>query len=103
MILVRSIVSLSFVLLIIYTIAVLIIFAKTGLEPETMTKYFVGAIIGEFGFLSGIKVTKEIREWRKKRRNIIMKPIIMPTPNFGYRNEFGALGGRGTKDGTDIK
>jgi LysM repeat protein len=26
-----------------------------------------------------------------------MKPIIMPTPNFGYRNEFGALGGRGVK------
>lgn len=26
-----------------------------------------------------------------------MKPIIMPTPNFGYRNEFGAIGGRGIK------
>jgi hypothetical protein len=65
----KTIVSLSFVLLIIYTIAVLIIFAKTGLEPETMTKYFVGAIIGEFGFLSGIKVTKEIREWRKKEEH----------------------------------
>ncbi len=26
-----------------------------------------------------------------------MNPIIMPTPNFGYKNKFGALGGRGVK------
>ena len=62
----KTIVTLSYILLIVYTVAVLIIFAKTGNEPEIMTRYFVGAIIGEFGFLSGIKVIKEITIWKRK-------------------------------------
>lgn len=61
----KTLVILSFLLLIVYTITVLIIFARTGLEPQIMTQYFVGAIIGEFGFLSGIRIVKEVREWKK--------------------------------------
>lgn len=56
----KAAVGLSFVLLIVYTIAVLIIFARTGSEPEVLTRFFIGAIIGEFGFLSGIRIVKEL-------------------------------------------
>jgi len=57
----KTIVVLSFILLIIYTTAVLVIFAITGQEPVTMTQYFVNAIIGEFSLLGVVKVVKIVK------------------------------------------
>jgi len=63
----KFIIVVSFVLLIVYTSVVLVIFARTGLEPETMTRYFVNAIIGEFSLLGTIKVVKVVMTGRSKK------------------------------------
>ena len=64
----KTLIILSFLLIIIYTSVVLYIFATTGLEPVTLTQYFFGAIIGEFSVMGGIKGIKVLFLKQQKKK-----------------------------------
>ena len=62
----KTLVTVAFALIIIFTIAVLYIFWQTGSEPSTLITAFFAAILGEFGFLAWIR-TNKTRSGRDER------------------------------------
>ena len=54
----KTLVTVAFALIIIFTVAVLYIFWQTGNEPSALITAFFAAILGEFGFLAWIRNTK---------------------------------------------
>lgn len=62
----KGIVTLLLTVAFIFTIAILILFARTGAEPATLISCFFAGVIAELWSLAGIKKKKIISDYDEK-------------------------------------
>lgn len=63
----KKIIAVIFILMILFTITMIVVYLVTGAVPDTLVQEFFGFFKVEGGCLAGIKVADTIVSWFKKR------------------------------------